>query len=294
MVSSINPNVKSSLSDITAPSKEEMEIKKSKKLEDSETRIKRQKREFFTLLTTQLKYQDPTSPVDTNQMTAQMFAINGVEQQLETNRNLENILKALSYSQINNGIAYIGKTAHFSGNKVQVLNQDAEFKYFVDEDLDEARIIIKDDKGEVVHQDIVKTNYGEQVYSLSEANVINIKDGIYKFDIIAFDKKNKQVPIKTYGNGVVESVITQEGKTYVEIAGESIDLNDVYKLSNTKNKNQLIQDKFFESLAERIEQPEMIPVTSQSALESQLNELNQPTPDILEKIQKMAQESLTG
>ena len=63
MVSSINPNVKSSLSDITEPSKEEMEIKKSKKLEDSETRIKRQKRKFSTLLTTKLKSQDPTSPV---------------------------------------------------------------------------------------------------------------------------------------------------------------------------------------------------------------------------------------
>lgn len=294
MVSQINSSVKSSLSDISAPKKEDLDIAKSKKFEDPEVRIKRQKKEFFTLLTTQLKHQDPSSPMDTNQMTAQMFAINGVEQQLETNRNLENILKAISYSQINNGIGYIGKTAHFSGNKVQVVNNDAEFKYSIREEISEARIVIKDDKGEVVHQASVSTNLGENIFSFSKEGISHIKDGIYSFNIIAFDKANKQIPIKTYGNGVVESVVTDEGKSYLEIAGEYVDLKDVYKLSNSKSKNQAIQDKFFESLAQGIDQTQSNMNSVQGVLEQQLNGLNQPTPDILEKVQKMAQEVLTS
>ena len=291
MASPIRSSVKSTLSDISAPKKEDLEISKGKKFEDAEVRIKRQKKEFFTLLTTQLKHQDPSSPMDTNQMTAQMFAINGVEQQLETNKNLENILKALSYSQINNGISYIGKTAHFSGNKVQVVNNDADFKYSVQDEIQDARIVIKDEKGEVIYQSSVATNLGENVFNLSKEGISHIKDGIYSFSIIAFDKANKQIPIKTYGNGIVESVLTDQGTNYIEIADEYIELKDIYKLSNSKSKNQAIQDKFFESLAQGIEQTQVSTNPVQGVLEQQLNDLTMPTPDVIEKAQKMAQEN---
>lgn len=294
MTSQITSSVKSSLSDISSPKKEDLEISKGKKFEEADVRIKRQKKEFFTLLTTQLKHQDPSSPMDTNQMTAQMFAINGVEQQLETNRNLENILKALSYSQINNGVGYIGKTAHFSGNKVQVTNNDAEFKYNIQDKIQDARIVIKNDKDEVVHQASVSTNIGDNVFSLSKEGISHIKDGMYTFSIIAFDSKNKQIPIKTYGNAVVESVVTDKGTNYIEIAGEYVEIKDVYKLSGSKNKNQAIQDKFFESLAQGIEQTQAGGVMPQGSLEQQLNDLTMPTPDLIEKVQKMAQESLSS
>ena len=49
---------------------------------------------FLTLLTSQLKNQDPLSPVDSNQFTAQLTQMAGVEQQLLTNDLLKGMLAA--------------------------------------------------------------------------------------------------------------------------------------------------------------------------------------------------------
>ena len=48
---------------------------------------------FLTLLTTQMKNQDPLSPMDSNQFTAQLTQMAGVEQQLLTNDLLTSLLR---------------------------------------------------------------------------------------------------------------------------------------------------------------------------------------------------------
>ena len=50
--------------------------------------------QFLTLLTTQLKNQNPLDPMDTNQFTQQLVQYAGVEQQLKTNDRLDSILTA--------------------------------------------------------------------------------------------------------------------------------------------------------------------------------------------------------
>ena len=48
---------------------------------------------FLSLLTAQLKNQDPLSPVDSNEFTAQLTQMAGVEQQLLTNELLTALLE---------------------------------------------------------------------------------------------------------------------------------------------------------------------------------------------------------
>ena len=47
---------------------------------------------FLTLLTTQLKNQDPTSPMDSNTFTQQLVMYSQVEQQINTNTNLKTLI----------------------------------------------------------------------------------------------------------------------------------------------------------------------------------------------------------
>jgi flagellar hook assembly protein FlgD len=47
---------------------------------------------FLTLLTTQLKNQDPTTPLDTSQFTQQITQMTGVEQQLLSNQLLQQLV----------------------------------------------------------------------------------------------------------------------------------------------------------------------------------------------------------
>jgi flagellar basal-body rod modification protein FlgD len=63
---------------------------------------------FLTLLTTQLKNQDPTSPLDTNQFTAQLVQFATVEQQINTNNNLGTLIDLNRASSLYQSAAMIG------------------------------------------------------------------------------------------------------------------------------------------------------------------------------------------
>src|SRR5258708_4771350 len=80
---------------------------------------------FLSLLTTQLKNQDPLSPLDSNQFTQQLVQMTGVEQQLNANDLLKQLVANTS-GGISTAVSLIGKdvkavsdTANISGGKAQ-------------------------------------------------------------------------------------------------------------------------------------------------------------------------------
>src|SRR6201989_99714 len=64
---------------------------------------------FLTLLTTQLKNQDPTSPMDSNQFTQQLVEFSQVEQQIDTNTNLKTLISQGTTQAGTFATAYLGK-----------------------------------------------------------------------------------------------------------------------------------------------------------------------------------------
>src|SRR5262245_31052263 len=65
---------------------------------------------FLTLLTTQLKNQNPLEPLDTNQFTQQLVQFSQVEQQLKTNDQLATIVKMEQAAQSTLAMSFIGQT----------------------------------------------------------------------------------------------------------------------------------------------------------------------------------------
>ncbi|TNE66688.1 MAG: hypothetical protein EP335_03085 [Alphaproteobacteria bacterium] len=67
--------------------------------------------DFLTLLTTQLQNQDPTDPMDSNQFTQQLVQFASVEQQINTNQNLEALNALMILNNLANSAGYLGNTA---------------------------------------------------------------------------------------------------------------------------------------------------------------------------------------
>src|SRR6187402_3586399 len=65
---------------------------------------------FLTLLTTQLKNQNPLDPLDTNQFTQQLVQFAQVEQQLKQNDQLSTIIGIEKAAQSSVALAYVGQT----------------------------------------------------------------------------------------------------------------------------------------------------------------------------------------
>jgi flagellar basal-body rod modification protein FlgD len=66
---------------------------------------------FLTLLTAQLRNQDPLSPMDTKDFTNQLVQFTGVEQQLRTNDLLSSLTEVSKTSAGATAVAYLGKDA---------------------------------------------------------------------------------------------------------------------------------------------------------------------------------------
>ena len=75
---------------------------------------------FLQLLTTQLKNQDPTSPMDPSEFTQQLVQFSQVEQQININKNLEAMMAMLKTSQASSNLNYIGKVVDFESPEVWI------------------------------------------------------------------------------------------------------------------------------------------------------------------------------
>src|SRR4051812_36410883 len=66
---------------------------------------------FLTLLTTQLKNQNPLDPLDTNQFTQQLVQFTQVEQQMKLNTQMSSLIAIEQAAQSTAAMAYLGSTA---------------------------------------------------------------------------------------------------------------------------------------------------------------------------------------
>ena len=84
---------------------------------------------FLSLLTTQLKNQDPLSPLDTNQFTQQLTQMTGVEQQLLSNQLLQQLVNQNQGGGLTNAVGLIGKTVTSSGGAAVLSGGSATWNY---------------------------------------------------------------------------------------------------------------------------------------------------------------------
>lgn len=220
--------ITSSIEDITLAEKSKLKFKGQ---ETAVERVKRQKSEFFSLLTTQLKNQDPLAPMDTAQMTQQIFSINAVEQSIETNRHLEDIKNYFAVGQNASYMNYIDKIASFPSNTVLVENNLGEFRYELLDPISSATLQIRDSSNNVVHTEALEAREG--VGSFMWKKPQNLPDGIYSFSIKAETVDGNPARTKTYGSGRISGIVSQEGKQRFEINGSIISLEEINKISNS-------------------------------------------------------------
>ena len=80
---------------------------------------------FLKLLTTQLKTQDPTEPVDNAQMAAQMAQFSSVAGITEMNTSLKSMATDLAASRFGDASGWIGRAALVSSNTAAALSNGA-------------------------------------------------------------------------------------------------------------------------------------------------------------------------
>ncbi|MCJ2054552.1 flagellar hook assembly protein FlgD [Methylobacterium sp. J-070] len=176
--------------------------------------------QFLTLLTTQLKNQNPLDPMDTNQFTQQLVQFAGVEQQLKSNDRLDSILSASQSASSASATSYIGKTITADGSTSQLSGGSASWNLSPARAASKAVITILDSKNNVVATQTTSLAAGSQTYTWNGKTSAGLTsaDGNYSIKVSATDATGANVAVDTSLTGTVDEV-DLSGTTPVLIVG---------------------------------------------------------------------------
>ncbi|WP_170181831.1 flagellar hook assembly protein FlgD [Phreatobacter stygius] len=113
---------------------------------------------FLLMLTTQLKNQDPTQPMDANQFTQQLVQYSQIEQQLSTNDKLDKLIANSQGNQATTALGYLGTKVSFDAS--QATPGTSETKWTFTAATGDYTVRIRDAAGKVVKEQAVTVTGG--------------------------------------------------------------------------------------------------------------------------------------
>jgi flagellar basal-body rod modification protein FlgD len=185
---------------------------------------------FLSILTTQLKNQNPMDPLDTNQFTQQLVQFTGVEQQLKTNEFLESLMLSGQNTAKSDAVSYIGKEVTSSGKTGELTDANAVFwAYSADANAANATVTIKDSSGQVVYSETGPLKAGPGTFRWDgKGSDGNMKpNGVYTVDIKGKDTNGKDVKISTASIGVVTAVDFTGDVPVLTVGSRRVSITDV-------------------------------------------------------------------
>ena len=194
---------------------------------------------FLTLLTTQLKNQDPTSPMDSNQFTQQLVEFSQVEQQINTNTNL-NTLITQGQTQIGAyATSYLGKSVSITNGNAALSNGSATWTYNLSAAAAQSTLTVTDANGKVVYSGAGETTAGSHqfVWNGQDNNGNQLNDGTYRLAVSAQTAGGSAVTSSISSAGTVKEIDLSSGTPKLVVGGMELGLGDVANVGNGTSTN---------------------------------------------------------
>lgn len=188
---------------------------------------------FLTLLTTQLKNQDPTSPMDSDKFTDQLSQFAQVEQGIQTNKNLENLLTMQGQQRQLSALSYVGAQIEAVGDtNWHRAGESLDFKYSISPEVPSAELQIVDQSGKTVYSETVTDVSGVQNFTWNGKDNAGTDqaEGAYTLTIKPLaengetfkDSKGKPATVSIGIVGRVDSVDIGDDDIYLRIGDVSV------------------------------------------------------------------------
>jgi flagellar basal-body rod modification protein FlgD len=120
---------------------------------------------FLQLLTTQLQNQNPLEPLDTNQFTEQLVQFSSVEQEIKSNKNLEQLIALSGANAFTGVVSYIGKEVTAEGATTNLSGGQATWSFNLTKDAPSTTLTIRDATGSIVKTESVDGKFGTNAFA---------------------------------------------------------------------------------------------------------------------------------
>ncbi len=191
---------------------------------------------FLTLLTAQLKNQDPLSPMDTNTFTQQLVSMNGVQQQLLSNTLLQQLVtQSTGAGSVGSAVNMIGKSVTSQSSVAALNGGAANWTYTLPSAAANATLEVLDDKGNVVWSgNAPDLTTGDHAFSWNgkTSSGTTLTSGDYTLNVTAANSANQTLAATTSIQGLVTGVQTANGVTQVNVGGVPVNFNTITSVKN--------------------------------------------------------------
>ena len=193
--------------------------------------------QFLTLFIAQIKNQDPLSPLDSAEFTAQLAQFTSVEQLYGMNNSLSDIKETLDeQSGQQDLIALIGKTVKADGNTISVENGAVLSGFYSLDETADTTVSVYDSNGLEVRTFYSgrkeKGEHGINWDGRDESGEI-VPDGTYTLEVTARDENGFYIPADTYISGEVTGVTYKYGTPYLTIGDQLINRDNIIEVNQT-------------------------------------------------------------
>ncbi|WP_321447535.1 flagellar hook capping FlgD N-terminal domain-containing protein [uncultured Cohaesibacter sp.] len=186
---------------------------------------------FLTVLTTQIQHQDPMDPMDSSQFTQQLVQFSGVEQQIKSNEQLENLASMMTSSNALGVLNFVGTTVKVDGSQSYLNDFGSSTYSFSADAAGTADISIRTLDGNTVYTtNDVNITEGEQTFTWNgtDNSGNRLPKGTY---VIHFDTANEdggtEVSIDTDTMGVVSDVDLSSSVPMLMVNGQAIQTSQI-------------------------------------------------------------------
>ncbi len=191
--------------------------------------------QFLSMLTTELQNQDPTSPMDATQFTNQLVGFSQLEQQLQTNSNLQTLIADQQGGGMSAALGYLGHSVVAAGNAFQVPdNGTASIDYSLASTASSALVTVSDSSGQVVGSFAGSTDAGLNTIPLDGAipGGADLPAGDYTFTVTAMSASGQPITATTYSAGQVTGIDTSSGAAYLLLGNIPVAASSVVQVSS--------------------------------------------------------------
>lgn len=190
---------------------------------------------FLQLLTTQLQNQDPLSPMDSTQFTQELVEFASVEQQIDTNTNLQTMISLQQTSEATAALQLVGSTVTVGGSSATLsnaTNSPATWS-LTSPSAATGTVTISSSSGQTVYSGTVSLNAGTQSYTWSGqgTNGTTWPDGTYKLSITATGANGQPVTVSTQIQGTVTGANLSSTPPTLTVNGQSVQISQITSIN---------------------------------------------------------------
>jgi len=183
---------------------------------------------FLQLLMTQLKNQDPTSPLDTNQFTTELVQFTGVEQQINTNTSLGQLIQLTQGGEVVQSAALLGKQVQVADHDLSLQNGAAKIG-FTAPTAGTAQIVVTDAKGNQLATANVATTGGANTWTWNGATQGGgqAADGAYSVAVTSTNADGSSATLPYTVIGTATGVVTDGSIVQLQLGGLTVPFSEV-------------------------------------------------------------------